>query len=271
MKPMTEEEKIEYYSADGFRLVGLRAVPPNPRGWVVMTHGITQNKDEFGGYYGDLARALNSIGIGTLRFDFRGHGESSGDSMDISIVGDVLDIHATLRQVEEGPIAIVGTSFGSGPAAFVAEEARASVRCLAFVAPVIDYDRTFLRPETPWAKASFGPAALSALPEKGHLLLDGKHRLSPRLIEEFHLLDPIASLARSRVPTLIVHGDKDSMVPYAASYAAATRLPTVKLVTLPNTDHGFSDIGDEDGLGPASLTMKSRLVAEVVEYVTGSF
>lgn len=254
---------------DGFHLVGLRAMPETPRGWVILMHGITQNKDEFGGFYVNLARLLWEEGIGTLRFDFRGHGESSGTSMDISVIGDVIDIEASLRQLprrDNVELAFIGTSFGAGPAVLAASHARGAVRGLALIAPVLDYTRTFLEPETPWAREWFSPNALRDLPSKGHIILDG-YKLSPRLIEEFRDIRPIDFLAESGLPSLIIHGDRDTVVPYSVSEEVAQRIPHVRLHTLTDTDHGFSHFDDEEGTGPQSQVHKEELVREAVGFV----
>ncbi len=268
-----EEVKVRYVTPDGFRLVGLKATPMNPKGWVVLMHGITQDKNEFGGFYVDLARRLNRGDFGTFRFDFRGHGESSGTSMDISIAGDVIDIKTSLRQIprlDGFPLAFIGTSFGSGPAVIAASRTKGAVSCLTLIAPVLDYRRTFLKPETPWAQEWFNLKALQALPSKGYIMLDG-HKLSPRLIQEFRELRPVVSLAKSRIPSLIIHGDRDSMVPYSVSAEIARRIPQVRLHTLRGTDHGFSHFDDEEGTGRKSQEHKEELIREVVSFVADHF
>ena len=263
------EKKIQFRTADGYRITGLLAEISQPRGWVVMLHGITENKDEYGGYYKDLAEALNSRGLGTLRIDFRGHGESSGTSMDISVLGDVLDIEASLDQLSgEGdlPLAFIATSFGAGPAILAAHPRRAYVRCLTLIAPVLDYARTFLAPETPWAEQWFGAKAEKAIKQTGYFTLE-KFKLSPKLLEEFRYIRPLDFLRESGIPSLIIHGDRDSMVPYGVSADAATKQASLALHTLKDADHGFSHFEDENGTSALSLGLKRELIGEAVRFV----
>lgn len=263
------ERRISYETADGFRLVGLLASPPKTTRWAVMLHGITESKDEYGGFYKDLAEALNSKGVGTLRLDFRGHGESSGSSMDISVLGDVLDIDASVIQLpQEGsaPMALIATSFGAGPAILAASTRRWNVRCLALIAPVLDYSRTFLVPETPWSEEWFGPRAEESAAKRGYFNLE-EFKLSPKLLEEFRFIRPLEFLRESKIPTLILHGDKDTMVPYSVSADSVARSYSVTLHTLRDADHGYSHFEDETGLNPLSLSLKRELVEEAARYV----
>lgn len=233
-------------------------------------HGITESKDEYGGFYIDLARELNRSRVGTLRFDFRGHGESSGSSMDISVLGDVLDIEASVLQMTgrgKENLAFIGTSFGAGPAILASSGLAESVRSLTLIAPVLDYHRTFLEPETPWAKQWFSPQAIKDLPKRGYLLLDG-YKLSPRLFQEFRFIRPLDYLQESPSPTVIIHGDRDTMVPYSVSKAAAGRRRNTRLHTLVDTDHGFSHFDDDDGTSPKSQHHKHELIQEAVNFVS---
>ena len=263
------EEKLRYRTTDGFDIVGLRASPQQPRGWAIMMHGITESKDEYGGFYRDLAASLNSKGLGTLRIDFRGHGESSGTSKDISVIGDVLDIEASLAQVPElggTPLAFIGTSFGAGPAILAAYSRKDSVRCLTLIAPVLDYTRTFLQPETEWAREWFGVKAQDGVRRQGHFMLEN-FKLSPRLLEEFRYVRPLEFLRESAIPTLIIHGDRDSMVPYGASADAAAAGPPITLHTLRDADHGYTHFEDDEGVSPKSLKLKRELIDEAVRFV----
>lgn len=268
--PVPAEERIQYRTSDGFVLTGLVASPPRPSGWVVLMHGITESKDEYGRFYVDLAGALNAAGRATLRFDFRGHGESSGSSMDVSVVGDTLDVEATVRQLPKGAkgrLDFVATSFGAGPALLATASPGIAPRSITLIAPVLDYRRTFLEPETPWGKEWFSARALSRLSTRGRLRLE-KFDLSPRLIEEFRLIRPVDFLARVGVPTLIIHGDRDSVVPYAVSQEVASTMPNIRLHTLRDADHGYPHYQDETGKDARSCALRGELVREAVEFVT---
>lgn len=271
-KPETRFKRIEYSTTDNKKLVGILGIPDRVNGFALLTHGINVDKNEYGNFYSDLADALYEAGVASLRFDFRGHGESGGTSMDVSIVGDEFDINASIAQIRHywlAPILFVATSFGAGPMILVADRDPSQVKGLVLIAPVLDYKRTFLEPVTPWAKASFNPKTIREAHATGYIFLDDA-KLNARILEEFANIRPDEILARSDLPTLIIHGDKDSMVPYSVSKAVASTRKNIQLVTIRNGDHGYPDINDEtEGSGPKSLANKRLMIQEVIRFATG--
>lgn len=264
--------RVEYKSVDGTPLVGIISMPSETKGFVLMMHGITVDKDEWENFYVDLADELHREGLGTLRFDFRGHGESGGSSMDVSIMGNVLDIKASIEQIKKhwcGKIIFIATSFGAGPAIITASEIQDVVQCLVLIAPVIDYDATFLNPRTEWAKESFNESAFEELQKKGYLILDESFKLSANLIEEFRTTKPYEILDTLKIPVLSIHGEKDSMVPFEITKKHAQPNPESKFFPLPNADHGYPDYDDETGKGPKSQENKKKIFNEINHFIAG--
>jgi pimeloyl-ACP methyl ester carboxylesterase len=262
----------KYKSVDGTPLEGILSLPSRARWFAMMLHGITVDKNEWNGFYEEMAGYLYQRGVGTFRFDFRGHGQSGGSSLDVSILGDVLDIIASTREIStlwQKPLSIVATSFGAGPAIFAAKQLESRVNRLVLIAPVLDYGMTFLKPVTPWAKNSFTRQALAKVSSNGYLLLDGHFKLSARLIEEFKWLQPWRALQSLSKPVLLIHGDRDSMVPFGASRKYFCRKDAWKFVRLAGADHGYATVGDESGNSKASVANKHRILEEIENFIVG--
>src|ERR687890_899932 len=110
-------ERVWFSSSSGPRLAGLIDQPEGPvRGWGVFSHGFTLGKDSPAA--SRMCKQLAAEGIGMLRFDNLGLGDSEGDWGDGSFSHKVAD---TVRAVEfmngsdrEAHL-LVGHSFG-GPA-----------------------------------------------------------------------------------------------------------------------------------------------------------
>lgn len=241
-----QETEIRFSSSDGVSIVGILSTPSkNAKGAALLAHGITVEKNE-GGFYNRLAGLLATQGILTLRFDFRGHGESGGRPQDMTISGEVEDLIAAAQYLHSRGwphLAIVGTSFAAGIAILAAERSPQTISSLVFLSPVLDYRRTFLKPETEWTEEWFTPEALRQAESLGELDLDG-FPLGCALLKEFGTLNPGEVLSRLSVPTLIVHGTEDTMVPFDVAQAVARKCGHVRFLPIVGADHGFE--GDED-------------------------
>jgi len=237
---------------------------------IIWMHGISVDKDEYLGFFRDGALWFVHQGVSSIRFDFRGHGESSGTSLDFSVVGQNLDVRAIIDlaqgQFGLGPrIHIIGASFGAPPAIFAAARYPSAVHSVSLIAPVLSYDRTFLHAETDWARELFSAEKLEQLDATGRLYFDESFYIGHHLVEEMRLINPASALADLEQSVLVVHGDRDSMVPYDATVEACRGLRHVKLVTLSGADHGFMQENDEEGLSPESIANKERIFRLVEE------
>ncbi len=239
---------------------------------VIWMHGISVDKDEYLGFFRDGAQRFAENGVTSIRFDFRGHGDSSGSSLDFSVVGQNLDVRAIMalaqRQFGSGSrIHVVGASFGAPPAIFAAARYPDAVHSVSLIAPVLSYQRTFLEPETDWARDLFSPQRLRELEDTGRLYFDSEFCIGHRLVEEMRVIRPDIALAGIQQRVLVVHGDRDSMVPYDVTVQACRGLQHVKLVTLNGADHGFMQEGDEEGVSPQSVANKERIYCMLEEHL----
>lgn len=134
-------QKHVFFSCDDLRLEGVLLIPEGsgPFPGVVLCHP----HPLYGGDMGNsvvmaLVRALDQAGIATLRFNFRGVGESSGEFADG--IGEQEDAQAaigylaSIAEIDSELIGIAGYSFGSVIAmAAAASDERA--KCVAAISP----------------------------------------------------------------------------------------------------------------------------------------
>jgi len=247
----------ELTTADGFKIA---AVHTRSKGnqIVLWLHGITVDKNEYLDMYKKGVKYLASRGIDSLRIDFRGHGESGGTSLDFSIVGQMFDVQCAIKylrqqyNMERTNLRIVGCSFGAPPAIFSAIRYPKLLKGIILIAPVLSYTRTFFKPETQWAKTIFNKKTLSAAVKTKQLLINDNFSISIRLIEEMRLIRPDVALGQVKQKIMIIHGEKDSMVPYAVSKDLSLQYSTIKFVNISGMDHGFMDAEDEEGTSQKS-------------------
>ncbi len=95
---------------------------------VLMLHGFASQKDEVGDMYKRLAAELGARGIASLRFDFRGWGESAGEMVESTVTGQVEDAATAyayltgLDFVDAERVGVLGFSLGGSIAVFSAGE-----------------------------------------------------------------------------------------------------------------------------------------------------
>jgi hypothetical protein len=265
--------RLEYRTLDGFKIVGDLLLPARPVCFAILMHGIASNRNEYQQFFRDMATRLAEQRVATLRFDFRGHGESSGSSKDISIIGEVLDTKASLNEVGKRwnrQVALVAMSFAAGPAIICAAELGEEVRSLVLLSPVLDYEATFLRPVEPHMRAVLGSHSLKAFEKTGYVTYDGL-KLSARLVEELRVVRPYNFALDPQTRILVIHGNRDDIVPFkvSARYAANSN-HSVEFVTIKRGGHGFRDCNDSTGTSRRSVTNRETILEKVEQFLLGT-
>jgi alpha-beta hydrolase superfamily lysophospholipase len=242
-------EKTTFQTADGLILTGIWHLPKTSVSKaVILAHGITVDKDE-GGIFIKLANVLEENGFAVFRFDFRGNGESEGKSIDMTISGEVLDMNAAVEHVHKHQfttIGLLGASFGGGIASLYAEKYQDKLQCLCLWNPCLNYNHTFIDPLTPWLMGQI-ERMKKDFQEKGWTTLGSRQFIiGEKLFEEMKQLHPEKALKTILLPTLIIHGDKDTYVPYEDSQEYVHNLDHGELHIIRNGKHGFHDNGIQE-------------------------
>jgi alpha-beta hydrolase superfamily lysophospholipase len=127
-------ERVRFPSTNGPQLAGLVDLPAGKvRGWGVFAHGFTLGKDSPAA--SRICKQLASEGIGMLRFDNLGLGDSEGDWGDGSFSHKVADTAQAVRYMNDSGREVrllVGHSFG-GAAVIAAAHLVESVRAVVSI------------------------------------------------------------------------------------------------------------------------------------------
>ncbi|MBY6240835.1 alpha/beta fold hydrolase [Methylosinus sp. Sm6] len=212
-----------------------------------------------GGFASDMCGSKASFldewaqreGRGLLRFDYSGHGESSGRFEDGTIGSWLEDSLAVFDAATVGPQILVGTSMGGWIALLLTQRLVASGRrphALVLIAPAVDFTEELL-----WKSAD--AQARQAILERGVWPRPSRYAPEPTpitraLIEEgrAHLL--MRGLIRTHAPVHILQGMQDEDVPYAHALRLVDRLSAdpVTLSLIVDGDHRLSRPQDLDHL-----------------------
>ena len=202
-----------------------------------------------GGFRSDMsgtkAAALDawaeSAGRSFVRFDYRGHGESSGDFTEGTVGLWRDDALLVLDQASAGRMVLVGSSMGAWIALLVALARPDRVHGLVLVAPAVDFTEALIWDRLPGD-------AREALVRDGVWLRaseysDEPDRITRRLIEEgrHHLL--LGGPIPFRGPVRILHGLEDGIVPWSHGLRTAEALASqdVTVTLVKGGDHRLSD------------------------------
>lgn len=232
-------------AADG-HLVPSKTVLRGSDALVVMSHGITTGKEE-DGLYTDFAENTLAPRFDSIRFDFRGHGESAIPSHQATVAGEVLDLMAVMKWARESQYQKVfhlATSFGASVTLLAASRFSFSdLSGVAFWNPVISYRSTFIESKVQWAHEFFDHQREEELAYRtGTKIPETDFIIGPQLTMELLLLYPEQTRWPANVPLLVVHGDADTCVPFEDAEEYATRNHhSVQLSRVPGVDHGFDN------------------------------
>lgn len=243
------------------RLAGTLTLPARPGDAAVLILPGSGPTDRNGdnpatgpsGTYRLLAEALAERGVASLRFDKRGLGGSAGAGAreeDLRFTTNVDDALAWLELLRSRTgarrVFVLGHSEGALTAALVAQRADLSGVILAAGAgrPAVDVIREQLRAGgTPPELSAQADAVFEAL-RRGETVADAPPALAalfrPSIqpyLRSWLFLDPAEELARSRVPALVLQGDRDVQVSLQDARRLAAARPGVRLVVLPGVSH----------------------------------
>jgi len=185
-----------------------------------------------------------------VRFDYSGHGESSGDFTAGTIGGWLEDSLAVFDSEAKGPQVVVGSSMGGWLALLLVRELRrrkaegkaaaGTVAGLVLIAPAVDFTEVLM-----WKR--FPPAVRQEIETKGAWLRpsqydNGPYPITRQLIEDGrrHLL--LGGLIESGCPVRILQGVEDPDVPWGHAVELVSRLAQddVVLTLVKDGDHRLS-------------------------------
>lgn len=179
-----------------------------------------------------IEQACTARGQAFTRFDYSGHGLSSGRFEDGTIGDWAQDAIAVVDRVTDGPLVLVGSSMGGWIALLAAKARRDRVAGLVGIAAAPDFTEDLI-----WNVAT--PAQRQALIEQGVHLEPSPYSEEPtpitmKLVEEGRLQLVLRTPLDLACPIHLIHGQRDPDVPWETALRLAAHVAsddvTVELV-----------------------------------------
>jgi len=215
---------------DGVLLLTRRWERPDPRATMLIVHGASEHLRR----WSHVAEFFVERGYEVFAYDHRGHGGSAGHRIHVerfdAYVDDLADIASHVKR--ERPLVIYAHSMGGLVATAYAESTYVQPDLLVLSAPALLANAPAPLRMAAKVLGRFAPHLRLRAPIKGHQLSRNE------AVGEAYMSDPLVHLegtsrwgaefitamdrARAdvgliRVPTLVIHGGDDSIVPPAAS------------------------------------------------------
>ena len=225
----TQEYRI---SASLGQLYGVLSMPggEGPFSLVILCHGFGVN---MAGNQ-DYADHFLAQGFAVFNFDFCGGGygsRSEGSMLEMSVLTEKADLNAVLDTFDSDPrfssIFLWGASQGGFVASCVAAERQEDVRALVLEFPayvIHDYVKKFVLPDGSFPD-TYKVLGIPVGPVYGEDALS------------FDICDMLGNFPGN---VLILHGDRDTVVPISYAERATEIFPSAKLTVMPDQSHGFT-------------------------------
>ncbi|MEL6800965.1 MAG: alpha/beta hydrolase [Pseudomonadota bacterium] len=222
-----------------------------------------------GGFHSDMegTKALHleawakAEGRAFLRFDYSGHGQSSGDFLEGAIGDWAEDAMAAIGHLTQGPQILVGSSMGGWIALLVARAMPDRVAGLVGIAAAPDFTE-----DSMWA--GFTDAEKARLTEQGRVeqpsdYSDEPYIITRRLIEEGRDQLVLRAPLPAPFPVRLLHGTADTDVALSVPLRLIDHIdsPDARLTLVKDADHRFSDPDQLDLIVDAIGQVTARAAA----------
>jgi len=214
---------------------GTKGVGPG----VVFLGGLRSDMDGTKALF--LEAWAQASGRAFLRFDYSGHGQSSGAFTDGSIGDWAEDALAAITTLTAGPQVLVGSSMGGWVSLLVARSGQLPLAGLVGIAAAPDFTE-----DSMWA--GFSEAEKTTLEREGRVeqpsdYSDEPYIITKRLIEDGRQQLVLRSALAIDAPVRLLQGTADTDVPQEVALRLLGHLdgPDVRLTLVKGADHRFSD------------------------------
>jgi alpha-beta hydrolase superfamily lysophospholipase len=232
------EEKVIFTNSVNLKLSGVLHTPEEKtKKIVILSHGFTSKKDR--PKWVLTAKNICDAGFGAFRFDFGGCGES--EDRPLTVKDQIDDLKSAIDFVKEkgfDEIVLLGASLGALCSILNVKEK--GVIGLILWAPLTDSKKPNILNDENVKKD---------LEEKGFTIIENrgkKHKVPKEYFEERMNINQKEILSPVKFPVLIIHGDKDEIVPIEHSQRAIELLPPgSELKVIEGGNHSLRDWAED--------------------------
>lgn len=235
---------------------------------VVLLHGTASNKNEVGNLYARLAAALVKVGIGSIRIDFAGTGDSSVSYRQYTLQSAVRDANVALdflqqqKQVDSQQLGIVGFSQGGLIAQLLIAESPVFNSFVAWSSVAND------------GVSAFGPmfdSLYQQAKQQGYVTQQYSWRapldISLEWFEQIKANKSLTNMADYQGALLAIAGSADQVVPSenALRLVEATKAYPAQAIIIKDASHIFNVLNEQAGEDEQLLQLTVRWFTQTLK------
>ncbi len=253
-------DETEHFDHAGARIAYRRTIGQTDKAGIVWLGGFHSDMqgEKASSLHDHAQRARRSF----LRFDYQGHGESSGRFEDGTIGRWRGDALAAIDQLTAGPLVLVGSSMGGWMALLVALARRDRVAGVTLLAPAPDFTERLM-----WSR--FDDDQRQQIMEQGFWTRPSGYDpagypITRALIEEGRSWNIMDEQIHITVPIRILHGGLDDDVPWSHSLELVGQLKSTDIVwsLIKDGDHRLSRPQDIERMISTVLQLADQVDAD---------
>lgn len=248
------ETNVQLQTPDGIIIRGILSLPSEHGRFpmIISCHGFGSGKNNKTNRL--LIPLLIDKGIGTIRFDFRGHYDSEGNIAELTVSNAMIDLHTVVEYIKNHSsyaidrLGIFSTSFGSS-VALLHEERYQSSKVMIMKAPISDYAQVRTN--------QLGVKGIKEWATTGVTEIDsskGKIKSNYDFYLDSLKLELLEKATKIRAKCLIFHNKDDDNVPFSQSIDLQKRIPNSILEMGDCGNHNFELPGQLEELVIKSIS-----------------
>jgi hypothetical protein len=232
---------VTFDDLKGNKILGTLSIPKKARAVVIISHGFSSSKESK--LYVELQNELNKVGIGTLRYDYYGHGKlycknaKYGVTRDVTLSKCVDSLEAAIsyvRSIGNYIIGLVGASFG-GLISLIVASKNSDVKALVLKSSVTEPINFWKQRLTEKRITKWKQEGIMHYQECGE-----NYELDYSFWEDLVTYNTFKMAKHITCPILIIHGGSDSVVPLKQSQTLA-KIVRTKVNVIKGADHKYND------------------------------
>ncbi len=251
-------EKVSFKNRSGHILSAYLDTPDTgaPEHYALLAHCFTCSKNYR--TFANIDRALTESGIGVLRFDFTGLGESEGNFSDTNFTSNTDDLRSAadfMEQEYRAPEILIGHSFGGAAVLQAASTIPSSVAVATIAAP---FDPGHIN-----KLLSLDAEQIKKTGEMEVVIAGRTFNIKKQFLEDLRRADMKKAIRELKRALIIFHSPQDRTVGIDnASYIFQTAKHPKNFISLDRADHLLSDPRDAVYVGAVTAVWAGKYLIQ---------